>query len=929
MYLCRPFRFTRSLIVFSAIAFFLSGWSVASAADVAVAISSKQAYVGMPITLQIRIDDATGTVQPEIPDVDGLSIASAGRPQISSQTVTFNGRQQTNRTSMIYQYEVTAERAGEFVIPPIKITGGGAATITEAVRFTAEKSETGDTMVVEIVGEKDKVFVGQSLNVTLKIWVLPFHDEERNLTLGESEMWRSISKQTNWGPFEKSLEELAGNRQRPGGREVTRVDSKGKSRNYYLYEIDATIYPTHAGKISADDVRVVMNYPVSIGRRRDPFASMFEAMDSQFGRSAFQDDFFRGFTSGLAVSSVRPVVAEATAQSIDVVAIPTQGRPEDYVGAVGQYSIDAEASETNVKVGDPITLTLTINGTGPMDLVRAPPLARQSSLTEKFKVAEDDLAGFVQGQRKLFQTTIRPKADDVSEIPPITFSFFDPETSKFVTVASDPISIDVQAGDVLALDSVVASRAATVRADETEPASGGLGLGWLTSARSVQTVFDGSDVLVNRGRARVFGRGVLVAIALPPVLFLGVCLFVSRSRFAAWLPAKRRFERAVAVADSRVEVKAALARMIAARLSADFGQVSNDSIVGLLRRNGQNGLAIRAERFFASTEPEPGSDRQDDLAAFKDEAKSIASGVKKTAHVRARNLKSSKVTASIALALIVSMAFGSVATAEQLAMTDAQREAMLASATELYRAASRDSAQDSGQDSGQDSTVDSTAGSTKQSFAQAAQMFEAVVDSGVVNDRLFFNLGNAAFQAGQQGKAIAAYRKALRIDPENTIYHDQLKLADPQKKANSLSERAEWFNDAALRLVPPAAMRVAALGAWSLGWAVAAATLLHGGSTRWKRWGRGVAVVLATVSVVFGASYAVRVLPLVNDGTAVLVSNDVAVREGDGQEFAVTEQLEDAAGELTEVVARRGGWTHIRRSNGVQGWVANEAVELI
>ncbi|TWU51308.1 BatD family protein [Rubripirellula reticaptiva] len=917
MNLCRQSHLTLSLLAISSIALFLTGWPAASAADVAIAISSKQAYVGMPVTLQIRVDDASGTVQPEIPDVDGLSIVSVGRPQISSQIVTFNGRQQTNRTSMIYQYEVTAERAGEFVIPPIKITGGGAATITEAVRFTAEKSETGDTMFVEIVGEKDKVFVGQSLNVTLKIWVLPYHDEEKNLTLGESEMWRSISKQTNWGPFEKSLEKLAGNRQRPGGREVIRTDSKGKSRNYFLYEIDATIYPTHAGKISADDVRIVLNYPVSIGRRRDPFASMFEAMDSQFGRSAFQDDFFRGFTSGLAVTSVRPVVAEATAQSIEVVAIPSEGRPDDYVGAVGQYSIDAEASDTNVKVGDPITLTLTINGTGPMDLVRAPPLASQSTLTEKFKVAEDDLAGFVQGQRKLFQTTIRPKSEDVSKIPPIAFTFFDPETGKFVTVASDPISIDVQPGDMLALDSVVANRAATVRSDETKTSSGGLGMAWLASARSYQTVFDGSDVLVNRDRASVFSRGVMVACVLPPVLFLGVCLLVSRNRFWALLPPNRRFERAVAAAGSRVEVKAALSRLIASRLGAVNEQGNDDFIIGLLRRSGQYELAIRAERLFASSESVTGSESEKDLESFKNESRSIASQLKAQTHVRARNLKSTKATASIVIALMVSMACGVHAVAEQSTMTAAQREAMLSNAMEIYRTAT------------QESSADSAADLSKQSFAEAAQMFQAIADSGVVNDRLFFNLGNAAFQSDQPGRAIAAYRKALRIDPESAMYHDQLRFAESEANIKPDGERAKWFNDAVLRLVPPAGMKVAALGIWSMGWAVAAATLLFRGSTGWKRWGRGIAAVLVLASVVAGASYAFRVLPLVSDSTAVIVASEVAIHEGDGQEFAVVEQLEGAEGEVAEVVSRRGGWTQIRRSNGVEGWVANRTIELI
>ncbi len=343
----------------------------AEAAKVSIEISSKSAYVGMPITMQIRVEDASQTTQPEIPEVDGLTIESAGRPQVSSQVIMFNGRTQTNRSSVLHVYRVTADRPGDFVIPPVKVTGGGVSTITEAVRFTAKRSENGGELIVEIVGEQNKVFVGQSLNVTLKIWVRPYHDEQYDLTLGEREMWQSISQQTKWGPFEKTMQELEKKRQRPGGRTVLRPGADGEDQQYYLYEIDATIYPTRPGQIEADDLSVIIKYPVQIGRQRDPLASMFEDMESRFGNGALGDSFFRGFSSGLTVLSVRPIVAEATAQSIEVMPIPTENRPESYWGAVGRYSIDAEASPNDAKVDDPITITLTIDGTGPMDLVRA------------------------------------------------------------------------------------------------------------------------------------------------------------------------------------------------------------------------------------------------------------------------------------------------------------------------------------------------------------------------------------------------------------------------------------------------------------------------------------------------------------------------------------------------------------------------------
>ena len=210
-----------------------------------------------------------------------------------------------------------------------------------------------------------------------------------------------------------------------------------------MYEIEATVYPKRPGKIDADDVQIVVNYPTALGKSRDPFESFFK--DSPFGRDPFggssrlsqmmNDDFFSSpFSNRLSVSSTRPIVGSATVDSTEVIPVPTAGRPDDYRGAVGRYKIITQATPTSVCAGDPITLNIGIIGTGPMELVQAPPLSTLSSLTADFKVEDQPLAGFVQDDTKVFPTTIRPRREGITVIPPIPFSFFDPETESFETV---------------------------------------------------------------------------------------------------------------------------------------------------------------------------------------------------------------------------------------------------------------------------------------------------------------------------------------------------------------------------------------------------------------------------------------------------------------------------------------------------------------
>ena len=64
------------------------------------------------------------------------------------------------------------------------------------------------------------------------------------------------------------------NRRRPGGKRVLREDSTGQTREYFLYELETTIYPDRPTTIDGQDVRIIMNYPIEIGRSRGPFSML-------------------------------------------------------------------------------------------------------------------------------------------------------------------------------------------------------------------------------------------------------------------------------------------------------------------------------------------------------------------------------------------------------------------------------------------------------------------------------------------------------------------------------------------------------------------------------------------------------------------------------------------------------------------------------
>jgi len=909
----------------------------ASAADVRSRISTRETYVGLPVTLQIQVSNATKSKPPTIPQIDGLQIKALGTPSRSTQTTIINGNVST-RSSVTYTYEVTPTRPGSFRIPPVTVEADGRAEQTGPFDFVASKSETGDLLFVEIAGKQKQIYVGQSLDLTLKIWLRPFTDREHNITLTDGDMWQLLAQRTAFGPFEEQVRQLEENRQRPVGKGVLRKDSGGVERSYYSYEIDATIYPKKPGHIDADGVQVVVQYPTAIGKSRDPFASFFDDMSMPGMRGGmFDESMFAPFGSRLEVQSVRPIVAEATVEPIDVLPIPTAGRPDDYRGAVGTYRIATNANPSNVKAGDPINLVIGIAGTGPMELVQAPPLAELPALVADFKVPDEPLAGFVQGDRKIFATTIRPRKEGVTEIPAIPFSYFDPQAAKFVTVRSQPISIHVDPADTLALGDVVGrSRAAAGDhavaqvADAADP-----------SPRLA--IFTGNGLLTNQSPPVLISRPLVVLLALGPLAVLGLLVYRSRGGIAAvagrFGSSHRKFQTRIETAGEPTEVAAALRSLLAKRFGLRGSQANATALVGALRSQGHRQLAVRCERILEQCDSHVGfnglslEELKRNTLQFADDLQSEAARPRPKANTGrvARSARKSRATATMlvavvaaSLALSTGSAQAATETGSAATFTLAQQQSLLTEANERYQLALDNVASDSAE--------------AKQAFADAAEKYQLLVDAGVRNSRLFFNTANAYLQSGDTARAIANYQRSLRLDPTNRdartnlTYAESLlttsasgssQAADSSQTAKSLADYAAIANDRLNRYVGPRAILATAIVAWFAFWAAIAARLLAF-RIAWK----SLATAALAVTAIAATSYSLSCQSL-SQPTAIIVSPGATLRTGDGENFATISGSELHAGQSVEHLKHRGPWLQVRTNNGQTGWLPDAAVEVL
>jgi hypothetical protein len=211
-------------------------------------------------------------------------------------------------------------------------------------------------------------------------------------------------------------------------------------------------------------------------------------------------------------------------------------------------------------------------------------------------------------------------------------------------------------------------------------------------------------------------------------------------------------------------------------------------------------------------------------------------------------------------------------------------------------------------------------------YAKSAEKFQLLVDSGLQNDRVYFNLATARLRAGQLGQAIANYRRALRLDPTNQLYRENLAWAE-RRVADSQSLPAltpTAANDVLLRFVSPHAIKGLCISAWTALWGIIALRVLRF-EFHWK----SAAFLTLCCFGLTAASYFVRIAEFVRDDTGVLVIPELSVREGDGTEFAEITALSDAEGRLVKVLDQRGDWMRISLDSGTTGWIPVESCEQI
>jgi hypothetical protein len=117
--------------------------------------------------------------------------------------------------------------------------------------------------------------------------------------------------------------------------------------------------------------------------------------------------------------------------------------PTSFENAVGTFTFNASATPTQLKVGESLSVVVTVSGVGNLEQLRFPPPALDADLWRVLtRTPTLRLTQPTEGEKR-FEWTLIPKRDGEFRLPDLTFSFFSPQDGQYVVQTSPPIRITV------------------------------------------------------------------------------------------------------------------------------------------------------------------------------------------------------------------------------------------------------------------------------------------------------------------------------------------------------------------------------------------------------------------------------------------------------------------------------------------------------
>ncbi len=413
------------------------------------ASAKPNAVVGETFTLTYTLTgQGTGFRGPNIP---GFDVLSGPNTSTTSSIRSINGRTSMSIT-YTYSYLLQAQKEGSFEISPATVTvdkkqytsnsvtikvsksSGGSGNPTTGGRNQASGGQQGVTsgpndVYIKAYASNSNPMQGEGITVTYKIFT--------KVPIAQI----NISKLSSFSGF--------------WSQNLMKENDK----------LQQTTQIIDGEQYIVADIRKIVLFPLKSGKLViDPLELECVAQIKRQTRTRTGDPFFDDFFNDSFMNSSYATVEKSLKSNpliISVKPLPEAGKPADFSGAVGNFSLLCEMDKTRLKTNDAVTLKCVVSGEGNIQLIDKMNITFPPDFETYDPKVNSDIrttGGVISGSQT-FEYLLIPRKPGKFTIKPISFSYYNLKKGRYETLTSPQFTLEIEKGSGEASSSVTYSGA--------------------------------------------------------------------------------------------------------------------------------------------------------------------------------------------------------------------------------------------------------------------------------------------------------------------------------------------------------------------------------------------------------------------------------------------------------------------------------------
>lgn len=322
-----------------------------------------------------------------------LQASNAGEYSVGVATIEVDGKSYSTRKTPI---EVRAEGENRE-----ERNSNGYSGEQQTLEQRAAGQLAKDDLMLRLSLSRSTVYKGEAIRATLKLYSRVNIIGSEGAKLPTFNGFWSQDIEVEQGPFRETL----------------------NGKVYDAYNLgEYILYPQQSGKLTIEPAQITIVAQMFVRNNR-PRNSFFDNTHDIY-------NLRKVLTSPSVSVSVKPFPADA---------------PASFTGAVGRYTMEAHLSSAEIAANSSANIDVKISGTGNIGFIQAPKLVLPTSFelydvksTEQIRTTAAASSGF-----RKFEYPFIARAEGEYTIAPVEFTYFNPDTQKYVTLTSEDFTITI------------------------------------------------------------------------------------------------------------------------------------------------------------------------------------------------------------------------------------------------------------------------------------------------------------------------------------------------------------------------------------------------------------------------------------------------------------------------------------------------------